>query len=167
MNLLNKNENLNQLVMPLGFMSVRSDGGDKNPLPFSSSGPFWFLDKPLAIDKSQALAMFYKPTLSREQIKKQILSERAQKAGSRPKTDALGELIAEIFKKDPEITEAKLYYALKREKDMGIICDINRQFIEFDNGAKIKRAKTSGLKHRLSRLRKKCRAIPDSATDVT
>ncbi|MBV8647859.1 hypothetical protein [Paludibacterium sp.] len=86
--------------------------------------------------------------------KARALHQRAARGGAAPKGDALHDLITEIIQKKPKITAEELYVELEQRQHMGVIEDIDDEFINFKNhDGKLKSAKTSGLKHRLSRIK--------------
>ena len=80
--------------------------------------------------------------------------ERARKGGLAVKTDALSEWIKELVVERPKITAHRLEQLVKQQVSHGLIYSIKGDIIEFyDKNDKIKQAKLSGLKDRLSRAK--------------
>lgn len=92
-------------------------------------------------------------------------TRRQRRAARSDRTDALQELIIGMLGDRPDISESELLTALYHHEGRGVIESISDGKIEFATGgklkdgiaegARIKDAKVSGLKHRLSRARKK------------
>jgi hypothetical protein len=100
-----------------------------------------------------------------ERAKEIVLTELARKGGSAPKGNALHELILEIVRKDPSISEKQLLEMLEGEAGAGVVTSIDEPSdvvggdtpcIHFVNDdGKPKTASVRGLKDRLSKAKKK------------
>ena len=92
-------------------------------------------------------------------------SQHSLKGGRAPKSDSLQELIQEIVHCDPRISQRALWHRLRSEIGKGIIVSIDAERsvaagfvrkIHFVTGdGKVKTARISGLKNRLSRAKAK------------
>lgn len=93
-----------------------------------------------------------------EATKQRFSSQRGRAAGKAKKGDSLQALIEEIVRKKPAITEAELRQKLKHQEEIDPIQEIDKDsiFITSANGM-TKEIPLSGLKHRLSRAKKKLR----------
>jgi hypothetical protein len=87
-------------------------------------------------------------------------TEPSRKGGQAPKADPLSNLIVDLHKEDPQMNGRQLFHALRKEVGKGVIISIDPDgpqskihFVAADG--KVKTASLSGLKHRLSRARKK------------
>lgn len=89
-------------------------------------------------------------------IGERITKRYRQKAiAKEPRPDALTLLISEIVQSNPEITDKELLRKLEDNKHQGVIEDIDDENIWFvGKGNKPDSAKISGLKDRLSRIKK-------------
>jgi hypothetical protein len=83
----------------------------------------------------------------------------SKKGGAAPKPDALQNLILEIARRNPHITQTELLAELQNRTPGSVVIDIDYNFgsIEFNNKnvQRSKFAAISGLKDRLSRAKKK------------
>jgi hypothetical protein len=78
-----------------------------------------------------------------------------QKGGKAKKTDALQQLILKFVRNEPDISVKTLEERITAEERLGIIEDVTDGEIHFVNhNSRSKSAALSGLKHRLSRVRK-------------
>ena len=94
-----------------------------------------------------------------EGAKNRFLTQQARIGGKARKSDPLSELIAEIVRRRPTVTEFELLQLLREEQRMGIIQDIDEEAIWFaTRGGRLKSAKISGLKDRLSRAKRHLRS---------
>lgn len=87
-------------------------------------------------------------------------TEPSKKGGQAPKADPLSKLVVDLHKANPQMNSRQLFYALRKEVGKGIIVSIDpdgpHRLIHFAaTDGKVKTASLSGLKHRLSRARKK------------
>jgi hypothetical protein len=88
-------------------------------------------------------------------LKRKVLSDQGRKGGSAEKRDPLSKWLRELVRRDPQISEQECIEKLRSEKGLGLITDIDENFIYFATSeGKEKTAKLSGLKDRLSRARK-------------
>ncbi|MGD0421084.1 MAG: hypothetical protein ABSA68_16125 [Xanthobacteraceae bacterium] len=97
----------------------------------------------------------YKALEDAERVRTRSLAEHSRKGGNAKKTDALQGLIESVAEKRPLITVKELERELRARQNIEIIEDIDDRVICFANGDKLKEAKLSGLKDRLSRAKKK------------
>lgn len=100
-----------------------------------------------------------------EKAKEIVLTAHARKAGKAPKGDALQELIVELARKDPNISEKELLQMLAGEAGAGVVTSIDEpsellggdtpciHFVEDDGRSKT--ASVRGLKDRLTRAKAK------------
>jgi hypothetical protein len=93
-----------------------------------------------------------------DRIKQGVLIDRARRAGRAKKPDALQELIVSLLRRRPKLTAPLLLEALQSEQNRPIIVEIDEGVIHFiqpdgTEDGKLKRAKVSGLKDRLSRAK--------------
>jgi hypothetical protein len=90
-----------------------------------------------------------------EADKERFLSQQGRKGGQARKSDALPRLILDLVRCRPEITEAKLRDILTRERFPGVIEEVDDETISFAQpDGRLKDARITGLKHRLSRAKK-------------
>jgi hypothetical protein len=90
---------------------------------------------------------------------KRFLSQQGRKGGRSKKSDALQQVILDLVRSHPDITEGKLKDTLIRERFPDLIEDVDEETIWFEQPdrsgrRRLKQAVISGLKHRLSRARK-------------
>jgi hypothetical protein len=88
-----------------------------------------------------------------------VKEQQARNAGRSKKTDALQELIVQIVRDNPKISESQLLVRLMAMEKLGVIEDIDGEgdenpSIHFDQRGRCKEAAVSGLKDRLTRARK-------------
>jgi hypothetical protein len=94
-----------------------------------------------------------------ERLKYRFLRQQARIGGKASKADPLNELIAEIVRRRPTVTEFELLQLLRQEQGIGKIQDIDEEAIWFaTRGGGLKSAKISGLKDRLSRAKRHLRS---------
>jgi hypothetical protein len=96
-------------------------------------------------------------------------SQLSLKGGRAPKSDSLQELIQKFVHEDPKISQRQLWYKLRTEIGKGIIVSIDAECpsedgslrkIHFMSGdGKVKTARVSGLKNRLSRAKAKLHSL--------
>jgi hypothetical protein len=108
---------------------------------------------------------FYQALAKAEKAKEIVLTGLARKGGSAPKGDALQELILEIVRKDPCISQAQLLDMLTGDAGAGVVTSIDgpspllegdTPCIHFVNDdGRPKTASVQGLKDRLSRAKRK------------
>ena len=94
-----------------------------------------------------------------------VRAELSRKGGMAPKSDALQELILEIVRTDPNISEKELLAMLEGEAGAGVVTSIDEPFeslggdtpcIHFvEDDGRSKTASVPGLKDRLSRAKAK------------
>jgi hypothetical protein len=107
-----------------------------------------------------------------EQVKRRIIGQQARLGGAAPKANPLRMLIDDIVRKNPKITCKELHKELIRHERNEVIEEVDQTHIHFKshvtstvqiNGKAFERKVTSssapisGLKHLLSRARKKIR----------
>lgn len=99
-----------------------------------------------------------------ETEKEIILRELARKAGRAREADALQQLIREIVKQAPKITQSRLLYVLAGERGAGVVTAIDgpgkglagvREIHFTDDNGNQRAASLSGLKDRLYRAKKR------------
>jgi hypothetical protein len=84
---------------------------------------------------------------------------QARKGGRAKKTDALQRLILRIVEQDPKIAAPQLEKQLEAQQGLGVIDDFDDETITFCRpDGRLKDAKRSGLKDRLSRAKKENRS---------
>ena len=93
-----------------------------------------------------------------EAEKRRFLSQHARKGGQAKKTDALQQEIVKLVRRDPAITEARLKDMLTSDRFSELIVEFDEETISFQPGdskhGRLKEARISGLKDRLSRAKK-------------
>ena len=91
-----------------------------------------------------------------ERAKRRCLSQQARKGGSAEKTDALQRLIEQFVEHNPHGTEPQLRSKLREHQAIDPIQDVNDEVVFFTTSdGRTKTAMLSGLKHRLTRARKR------------
>lgn len=91
-----------------------------------------------------------------ERAKKRCLSQQARKGGIAERMDALQELIEEFVNSNPTLTARQLEDKLRANQDIEPIQDVDDEVVSFTTSdGRTKKAMLSGLKHRLTRARKK------------
>ena len=139
--------------------------GDNPTLPTLDALQFWGREANDASIEKAFLHLLYENERIAKKTRKDVLKERARYAGRASKSDGLQILIEELVSKNPTISLKELESILRSDEQSanysGIILGINDQIIEFKNGSdksgkdQIKSAQISGLKDRLSRIKKK------------
>jgi hypothetical protein len=87
--------------------------------------------------------------------KNAVLKHQGQKGGKARKTDALQEVIIDLVRGNPQITERELRDKLTRESYPDLIEDVEEDSIYFKTqDGRSKAASIAGLKDRLSRAKK-------------
>lgn len=100
----------------------------------------------------------YDALAAADRAKQRCLSQQARKGGSVEKTDALQRLIEKFVEDKPDLTAPLLKNRLREHERIGPIQDIDDEVVCFTNlDGRTKTASLSGLKHRLTRARKKIR----------
>lgn len=96
---------------------------------------------------------------SAEKIGERFSAAWSRKGGKAKKSDPLQLLIEQVVQKRPSITVRQLERKLRNHQGIDPIVDIDNKLITFvaTNG-NLKEAKMSGLKHRLSRAKKKLKS---------
>ena len=90
-----------------------------------------------------------------EADKRRFLSQHGRKGGQTKRADALQQAILDLVRHRPEITEAKLKDILTRARFPRLIEDVDDEKISFAQpDGRLKEARITGLKHRLSRAKK-------------
>lgn len=99
----------------------------------------------------------YEALRDAEIAKRRFLAEQSRRAGSAEKTDALQTFIIEAVRANSSITVVQLLDKLRQaQQPGGLIEDIDDEAIFFvDAKGRLKTARVTGLKDRLSRARKK------------
>lgn len=102
-----------------------------------------------------------------EETKGIVLEEMSRKGGRTPRRDALNDVIWSVLLKNPKIPESELLKGLAGEDGAGIVTRIDspsespaaEAYIHYvnDDGSE-KSASVRGLKHRLSKIRKKMKS---------
>jgi hypothetical protein len=89
-----------------------------------------------------------------DEVVKELNIERARKAGSAKKTDALQEFIIDIMQEKPNTTTQELLFNLRHEAGHGVIKSVDDKVIEFFNdNDTVGSAVISGLKDRRRRAK--------------
>lgn len=83
----------------------------------------------------------------------------SRKGGAASKGDALGKLILNVVRRNPQISLPQLLNRLKQEAPGPIVLEIDQEEILFLNGNRDKTCRISGLKDRLSRAKKQVRRL--------
>ena len=108
-------------------------------------------------DEKQAYQTLLRRYYQEEEADKKALAS-ARKGGLAKKTDALSEWIQGLADDQPRLSSHRLEQLVKQAEGHGLICSVKGDIIEFyDKDGKIKEAKLSALKHRLSRAKKQSR----------
>ena len=116
----------------------------------------------LHLDESW-LPIYYRPSFERmlgraEEITKECQKRFSEKGARAKKSDPLTPLIEEIVQNQPVITEPELLRYLKRHERVSPIQEVTDEEIILEKGnAKLKAIPISGLKDRLSRVKKSMR----------
>jgi hypothetical protein len=91
-----------------------------------------------------------------EHLKSRFLRHQARIGGRVSKADTLNELILEIVRRQPTVTEHDLLELLHQQQGLGKIEDVEEEAIWFTSrGGRLKSAKVTGLKDRLSRAKRR------------
>jgi hypothetical protein len=94
----------------------------------------------------------------KQRFKQRFLYDQARKGGQAKKTDALQQEIVKLVRRDPAITEARLKDMLTSDRFSQLIVEFDEETISFQPGdskhGRLKEARISGLKDRLSRAKK-------------
>jgi hypothetical protein len=115
----------------------------------------------MATETRKGLPLFYQKSIyealdDAARARKRFMSQHARKGGLARKTDVLQELIERIVQRNLAITVRELEAKLKRVQGIEAIEDISDRVVSFLNhDGRLKDAKLSGLKDRLSRAKKK------------
>jgi hypothetical protein len=89
-------------------------------------------------------------------LKQSVQRKQACRAATANRTDALGKLIEEALQQNPRITWKQLYRQLQAGcRESEVVLGVGDTVIEYMNGGRVRKALVSGLKDRLSRVRRR------------
>lgn len=98
----------------------------------------------------------YDALAAAERVGQRFVSQHSRKGGRARKTDTLQELIEQLVRRNPTITEPELLKALRRHQPIEPIQDIEGKVVFFTtHDGRTKQAKLSGLKDRLRRAKQR------------